>query len=408
MTYRLQFLMLPLILIQYGKAMDSKKAKVDPESYAQEHTALVAEVHLGLNNDMCGQIRHLGELVCEGFPVPLRHVTILSLEGCKLTALPDSFHELTALKKLSLKHNGLAGLFPKQWAFPALEDLDISDTLVGTRPVTWSGFFALRKLTAQRAHIAKLEDTFGNLHRLEHFDVSHNALETINSMLFLHVTLRVLNLAHNRLTRVSAEIANLYNLTELYLDGNALKNVPEQLGSLKQLEVLSLRENHLRNIPQTIGTLTHLRVLYLSKNKLREFPAFLCVLKHLEALYFDENECASLSSGLQDPPLHELFSLQILSLAHNKLSGLPHTISFLENLVCLVLSYNHLKIIPWELSKLTSLREVRIDHNEIRDLRPDFFENVPLEKLALGGNPIPDLPTLAHELKKKMSVVLIQ
>lgn len=150
------------------------------------------------------------------------------------------------------------------------------------KAVIWSGMLMLKRLKAQRACFRKLGDTIGNLHRLESVDFSHNSMGEINSMIFLHATLRSFNFAHNGIVRLSAEISNYYRLEELCLDDNLLEELPTQLGGMKTLVLLSIRNNRLSGIPDSCTALTALRILRLAGNRVPIRPAWVATLPALE------------------------------------------------------------------------------------------------------------------------------
>ncbi len=269
---------------------DAKKAKVDPEARAERAREIVAEVRIVLCDEEVAKIPSFGDFVCPGFPLTLRNLTILSLEGSNLTAFPPGFGELKALRKLSLQHNKLAGLFPDDCSpFPVLEELDISDTQAGTKEVIWSGLYRLKKLVARRAQFRELDDTIANLHSLTSVDFSHNKLSTINSMIYLHGIV-VFNFSQNRIGSLSAEISNFRGLEELYLDGNRLQEIPKHVGSFEKLLVLSLSDNKLQTMPEECAQLLALRVLNLARNRLTEKPAFISKLPELQEVYLDTQE----------------------------------------------------------------------------------------------------------------------
>jgi Leucine-rich repeat (LRR) protein len=310
---KLLLVLLSLSLFLDSSAMhesDAKKVKFAAEEKPAEELHLEVEVRIVLTAEEMARIQSFGNVVCANIPLSMRNVTILSLEGSKLKTLPRGFDELKALKKLCLRHNALPGLFPpkSKWSFPLLEELDICDTQVGTKPVIWSGLFILRKLTAQRAGFRQLDNTIANLKSVESLDFSYNELTSINSMVYPRTTLTFLNFAHNHIKRLSAEISNLHKLEELYLDSNELEEIPEALGSNKTLRVLSLSRNRLSSIPESCAALTALRLLNVAHNRIAVCPAFITAFKELQQLSLHSNEITEFPLALVAnlPGLHKL------------------------------------------------------------------------------------------------------
>ncbi len=408
----LMLLFLSFNLSAMESAAEHKKINLEPaETLADQQLVrpMVAELQIVLSDDDVANITSFGDVVCQGFSGPLRETPVLSLSGNNLTALPQGFEGLTALKKLSLSYNRLRELFPPQCSPPNLEELNISHTLVGRgKNIVWSGLYRLRKLVARHAQLKELDDTVCNLSSLTSVDFSHNSFETISPMLTMRSTLVYLNFCHNRITTLSAMISNLYLLQELHLDSNKFKTLPAEIGQLPQLRVLSLNDNQLQAVPNGIELLTNLRKLCLARNLLHEFPQQICKLTQLEELYLDSNKLTSLCSGLDEPQLHALTTLAIFSISHNQLQRLPHRIVILEPLRKLNLSHNQLTSVPWEIAKLTRLEELIIDNNRIESI-PDFLVELPcLVKLSMRYNLTPDLEAKAQQLRKTIKLVLTQ
>ena len=178
--------------------------------------------------------------------------------------------------------------------------------------------------------------------------------------------LRHLDLGSNLLIgNLPPEIARLAALEHLDLGDNWLPGplLPE-LGQLRNLEYLDLRNNLLTGVlPPEWGQLASLQKLHLSNNR------------HL--------------TGPLPPEWGQLASLELLSLGNNQLTdSLPPEWGQLANLQTLDLGHNGLTgSLPPEWGQFTSLQKLGLSFNQLTGpLPPEWGQLASLEQLSLHGN----------------------
>lgn len=131
------------------------------------------------------------------------------LSYCGLTALPESFGNLTNL-----------------YHFSQQGEIDI---------------------------ITSLPESFGNLINLERLDMSNCQLESLPESFGSLTSLYQIDIAENSLTSLPESFSNLNNLENLYLANNQLTTISENIiGGLINLQNLILYRNELTSIPENI------------------------------------------------------------------------------------------------------------------------------------------------------------
>ena len=154
-----------------------------------------------------------------------------------------------------------------------------------------------------------------------------------------------------------------------------------------RVSTLGLYDCGLSTLPESIGNLHSLQVITLANNKLTKLPDSFWNLKSLKVLSMIGNQFTTLPESLGN-----LSSLHILSLDSNQLSTLPESIGNLSSLEVLWCIKNQLKSLPESIGTLKSLKQLWISDNKLKAL-PDSIGNLTsLEILWLNGNQLSTLP----------------
>ena len=154
------------------------------------------------------------------------------------------------------------------------------------------------------------------------------------------------------------------------------------------LRALRLVGLNLTDLPAEIGLyLRSLEVLSLANNKLRELPDTLVSLCNLKDLNLLNNRLEHL------PEKIGLMSALIkLEVANNCLLHLPSTFAALTKLDRIVLEHNHLTLLPENLEYLTGCKLLNLNHNRLIRL-PRCLSRMPrLQSLSACNNQLTYLP----------------
>ncbi|XP_050484704.1 carboxypeptidase N subunit 2-like isoform X3 [Bombus huntii] len=255
-------------------------------------------------------------------------------------------------------------------------------------------------------------DTFLDMTRLNHLDISDNSIEHLPLNLFfsLHAVTRI-RLSKNFLGELHrSQFLSTRNLRILDASSNRLQTLPESLFlSTTSLVLLDLSCNQLSSFAsETFRGLSTLEELLLGKNRLSTLPVDLFKdLTNLKYLGLEENRLKQLpdelfraQASLQELNIdslafHGLVALKELQLGHNRIRNLtPGLFSNSTGLERLVLYANGIESLSrgafHGLSNLTSLF---LHSNHLSNLHPDLFEDTPsLRKLQLESNYLSSLP----------------
>lgn len=220
---------------------------------------------------------------------PLTGLQKLSLSGCELSRLPDTFHKFKSLQELDISHNPLNDAFVKLLApLETLEYLNMGySNLSYIAPTSFSKMTSMRRLILSGNELSNLEaGLFGNLTKLESLELNFCGLRRpLNATLFfnnltytdltelqlagnpLHVPktgpllpkqlsrLQILDLSNCNLTYLPIDAFYwTRNITTLILSGNHFSSPNDLrfLEMLPQLEVLDLRYNNLSTFSRTV------------------------------------------------------------------------------------------------------------------------------------------------------------
>lgn len=218
---------------------DIQIRKSPVESISDDCFAGLAGTLMSLTLSDCAKFASLPETIgrCE-------RLESVSVNHCRLAALPESLMDLPHLRFLRVFRNSLAWL-PSYWSLIQLQELDVSHNSIAELPEAMTGCLQLTVLRASHNRLKRLPPSLGRLVHLLELDVSTNALEVLPDSLGHMTSLHSLNVAHNRLKAFPASLGALAFLHELDASANLLEAVPAAAHKLFELTVLKLDGNPL-------------------------------------------------------------------------------------------------------------------------------------------------------------------
>ncbi len=337
------------------KAKNAKKISIVMES-------LFFDLHGFTTQDLKGIIDSLN--LCSN----LRNIN-LSLYS--MLSLPDNFSDLTNIRNLNLRYNGL-------------EDLRVVEHLTNLQTLNLSynsslkdlrflkGLKNLQELNLEWSHLTDLPQEFSHLMNLRILNLGFNKPKDISNIKHMP-KLEDLSLRGCGVKILPQEIKTLKNLRYLDLRGNKIEN-PEVLGELTNLEDLNLKGCWLTSLPQEIQNLLKLRRLNLYSNSLQNIESikYLINLENLSLL-----KPVDVSKNIQ-----ALTNLQRLKLGSLNPNERIDFLTYLTNIQKLSINFRWSKKLakeptkfPKELQRLPKLR--------ILNLRWSYFHtDISLEGLG--------------------------
>ena len=221
------------------------------------------------------------------------NLTILLLDYCKISVLPEDFFiACPFLKYLSMKNNLLVS-FPSSFeTLEQIEYVDLSNNQLDSIAIS-ANFSRLHSLLLNNNNLKTLPCTVWMLKRLCKLSLSSNTIYTLphsndpivsleelylqenllnNSICLLFgklSSIKVFNLSFNPKISQLHDIHLLTSLTHLYLSGIGLPNVPAGIGALHKLQALHLDMNQIISVPSELSGCSRLRLLDLACNRLK-------------------------------------------------------------------------------------------------------------------------------------------
>ncbi|XP_068489451.1 receptor-like protein 9DC3 [Phaseolus vulgaris] len=327
----------------------------------------------------------------------------LWLSDNSLEQFPNLSCSAASLTMLDLSRNMLEGTIPASFSnFTHITFLDLSSNyLKGSIP---SSILTLPHLTfldlGYNRFSGQIPSSLSNLQHLLHLDLSENRLEGplpnkitgLSNLTFLFFTdnllngtiptwclslpfLQELDLSENQFTGHIPSISS-QSLKSLYLCYNKLHgNIPQSVFTLVNLTHLCLSSNNFNGLHNyTIFTNAPLlERLYLSSVGLTEFPKLLGKIPILIELDLSNNKL----NGTMPKWLHEMGSLQFLSLSHNLLTTPINQFSRNYNLNILDISFNLLTgDMSSSICNASNLQVLILSHNKLTGVIPPCLANL--------------------------------
>jgi hypothetical protein len=171
-------------------------------------------------------------------------------------------------------------------------------------------------------------------------------------------------------------------------------SIKQRTAAWKRTGIVGIRDLKLSDIPADVfETGEVVRVLDCGNNQLTTISSSpFSKLLGLEKLRLSFN--ALTDDGVPWDELAALPRLAVLTLDHNRLTGLPATClsSIGPHLLKLALDHNKLTSLPDSISCLTSLKALSVASNQLAELPPGLSQCTALEELDACSNPICSLP----------------
>ncbi|KAK3438011.1 hypothetical protein EUGRSUZ_C02655 [Eucalyptus grandis] len=330
----------------------------------------------------------------------LTALSILSLDGAKITELPSSLGEMLNLKRLSLRDCSYMQELPDSIGRmgSSLEELDISATSISKLPNSIRYLQNLRVLRMDSSFVRAFPGEIGNLTMLEelHASLCRSLKGAIPSDIKRLHHLRSLTLGHSGISSLPSEICRVSSLHTLdLLQCNEIEVLPELppsliclrvsskrmkaialLKDLKELEELCLRDedpkehrspskqlmpeskgrqlfatwfSRLRNVELLQTTRIDQQSFSISSPKLRKLELCLSQIMNLHFVY-------------EPTDVPQLKKLTLSGLSLEKVSELPKTLSVLSIRGC-----SSLKRLP-TVQGLTNMSVFELYHSAIEEI----------------------------------------
>ncbi|KAF9966407.1 hypothetical protein BGZ70_002423 [Mortierella alpina] len=215
----------------------------------------------------------------------------LDLSENQLTDLPQELAHLKAMRKLLLSKNRLERLNVGILAqMPKLTELEIADNRLmclfsglGDLPMGEEGqgleLPSLVRLDARNSGLQRITDLVGKdvdkprigLSSVKELLLSHNALDSLENLLFAVPLLHHLDLRSNKFSELPVGVLDLSTLRYLDMASNRMEHMPAELGSMMDLTTFVWEGNPIRNVPRSV-TNTEALMKLLRQRQEADFP----------------------------------------------------------------------------------------------------------------------------------------
>ncbi|KAF9947301.1 cysteinyl-tRNA synthetase [Modicella reniformis] len=345
----------------------------------------------------------------------LKRLKNLLLFGNKIgTSLPKSMEDLTSLRKLDIRQNGILNL-------DALSDMQSLEHLLvdyNTNVVLNNSFGALVRASVVKCNITDI-NIRGTGSTLVFLDLSSNKLSNLVPGLFEHLqSLETLKLDNNSISSIPGTIGALKHLRTLSVANNSLNSIPDEIAQLDSLLHLDVHSNSLSELPASIWKCS-LESLNASSNILESFPfppedviltkngSVMSSSSSAAALPDAELQAITQGKNTTSPPTSKPLPAPP-TIAHNPSSNGRSVNPPLSNtLQSLYLGDNRLPDDVFDpLAHFTSLKVLNLSHNFIAEIpRGQIPSPGNLVELYLGGNQLTHLPADDIEALRNLSVL---
>eukprot|EP01086_Lenisia_limosa_P009763 TRINITY_DN33391_c0_g1_i1.p1 TRINITY_DN33391_c0_g1~~TRINITY_DN33391_c0_g1_i1.p1 ORF type:complete len:607 (+),score=158.15 TRINITY_DN33391_c0_g1_i1:80-1900(+) len=224
----------------------------------------------------------------------LTNLTELNLSNNSFTSIPDAVFNLPSLQVLKFSNNPLVSLNPPENSFPSIKQVDLSSTKMTSFPncllvypnleaITLSGagvtsippeiskLKSLKGLIVNRCNLSELPVSLAELPELQILEANNNRIKDTEKLeMHRMANLRKLDLSTNAMDVPPSSMGEAPNLTSLLLHDNRIEEIP--LGSYKTIETLTLDNNLLTALPTELGEAANLKNFTANGNT---FPSFL-------------------------------------------------------------------------------------------------------------------------------------
>jgi internalin A len=221
--------------------------------------------------------------ISDDFHERFQNLTMLQLNNCKLTEIPESILKLNNLTELYLENNRITKLPNSIVNLNQLEILLLNNNLFDEISEDINKLEKLEMLELSNNRI-KIIPEFSNLIHFEDLKLGGNDIEEITGLDKLE-NLMYLNLEKNRIKKIQ-NLKHLSKLKSLNLSHNLIEDINE-LSENKELELLELDNNYIRNC-DVITNLVNLQYIVIKDNLIKQLP-LLISLKELISIHYSNN-----------------------------------------------------------------------------------------------------------------------
>ena len=173
----------------------------------------------------------------------------------------------------------------------------------------------------------------------------------------------------------------LAGISQLKLSENLTTFPLEILTLADSLEILDLSNNALSVLPDELVQLSKLKIIFASQNKFEHLPNVLGALPNLEMVGFKSNQIKQVDENSLPAKLRWLI------LTDNQIKTLPESLGERPRLQKLALAGNCLTELPKTLTQAHNLELVRISANQLTECPEQLLDLPKLAWLAFAGNP---------------------
>eukprot|EP00961_Rhodomonas_salina_P249923 3378136-Rhodomonas_salina.2 len=363
-----------------------------------------------------------------------------------LIEIPESMAGMTSLRVLKARGNEiykLANVFDTL----SLTELDLSRNPIEALPLSTGSLLSCVTDIALDKHL-HLDDppdamiARGTKPLLTYMNKQYSALSSqrlnLSSFFIAQITaplqridylcggLRTLDVSNNNVDQLPREVGMCAYLEVLLLRDNRISTFPSSTKQMKTLTHLDISGNQFEGVPELLGYTPHMRILDMSRNKIDSlyrslneavaqggFSDALSMSKRVRDRKAAEDKNtgrlkATIQTHVMDRVaskiqsenrskqvgvLFQLFSLERLSVARNKVRVLPGSISRFTGLVELDMSQNELMDVPPDIGLLTLLTTLDLSSNNLIGLPPQLGTLQRLSLLNVSNNEIQILPS---------------
>ncbi|MGH0160891.1 UNVERIFIED_CONTAM: hypothetical protein FKN15_040333, partial [Acipenser sinensis] len=360
------------------------------------------------------------------------------LSNNQLTAIPDSFSNLSNLVKFNLSNNKLRSLPPGISAMKSLKLLDCTNNQLERVPQELAQMASLEQLYLRHNKLRCLPE-LPACKLLKELHVGNNQIELLGPEHLKHLNaISVLELSENKLKSLPDEIALLQGLERLELTNNDISSLPYALGNLPKLKIVGLEGNPLRSIRRDLltGSAYFASLAHQHTQRLRCWLRGSTIVRPPQRISMttvwielkpeekgkDAPQTAMTLPSQAKVNVHAIKTLKALeyrivelkgtvsdlNLGFNKLTCVPLEICMLQQLVHLDFRNNLLSSLPAELEALVKLRSVILSFNRFKAFPDVLYQITTLETILISSNQVGTIDPLRLKQLSKLATLDLQ